>query len=303
MKKSFSNPYDVIIIGGSYAGLSAAMALGRSLRKVLILDSGNPCNAQTPHSHNFITQDGKKPAEISGIALEQVLKYKTVEFIRQKAIEAKKTGSGFDIRTGSEEFSAKKIILATGIRDIFPDIRGLKECWGISAIHCPYCHGYEFRDQKTGIMARGDKALHIAGLVKNLTDDLMVFTNGESEFSEEQMNKLSKNNIPVIEDPVSEIIHHAGKLSGINLSDGKSFPVDALYTSLTFRQHSDIAGQLGCELTETGHLRADNFQKTNIYGVFACGDNASSMRSVANAVSAGNVAGAMANHQLVQEVF
>ncbi|WPO83774.1 NAD(P)/FAD-dependent oxidoreductase [Chryseobacterium sp. JJR-5R] len=303
MKKSFSNPYDVIIIGGSYAGLSAAMALGRSLRKVLILDSGNPCNAQTPHSHNFITQDGKKPAEISGIALEQVLKYKTVEFIRQKAIEAKKTNSGFDIRTGSEEFSAKKIILATGIRDIFPDIRGLKECWGISAIHCPYCHGYEFRDQKTGIMARGDKALHIAGLVKNLTDDLMVFTNGESEFSEEQLNKLSKNNIPVIEDLVSEIIHHAGKLSGINLSDGKSFPVDALYTSLPFRQHSDIAGQLGCELTETGHLRADNFQKTNIYGVFACGDNASSMRSVANAVSAGNVAGAMANHQLVQEVF
>lgn len=126
MKKLSSNHFDVIIIGGSYAGLSAAMALGRSSRKVLILDSGSPCNAQIPHSHNFITQDGKKPAEISRIALEQVLKYDTVKCIKEQAIETKKTGSGFDIRTESEVFYAKKIILATGIRDIFPEISGSK---------------------------------------------------------------------------------------------------------------------------------------------------------------------------------
>lgn len=303
MKKSSSNHFDVIIIGGSYAGLSAAMALGRSLRKVLILDSGSPCNAQTPHSHNFITQDGKKPAEISRLALEQVLKYDTVKLIKEQAIKAEKTDSGFDISTGSEEFSAEKIILATGIRDILPGIIGLKECWGISVIHCPYCHGYEFRHRKTGIMANGDRAFHIAGLVKNLTDDLTVFTNGEPEFSEEQFNKLTENNIPVIEDPVSEIIHHGGNLSEIILSNGISFPMDALYASLLFQQHSDIAAQLDCELTETGHIRVDSFQKTNIDGVFACGDNASPMRSVANAVYAGNVAGAMVNHQLVQEAF
>ena len=303
MKKSSSNHFDVIIIGGSYAGLSAAMALGRSLRKVLILDSGNPCNAQTPHSHNFITQDGKKPAEISRLALEQVLKYDTVKLIKEQAIKSEKTDSGFDISTGSEEFSAKKIILATGIRDILPGIIGLKECWGISVIHCPYCHGYEFRHRKTGIMANGDRAFHIAGLVKNLTDDLMVFTNGEPEFSEEQFNKLTENNIPVIEDPVSEIIHQSGNLSEIILSNGISFPMDALYASLPFQQHSDIAAQLDCELTETGHIRVDGFQKTNIDGVFACGDNASPMRSVANAVYAGSVAGAMVNHQLVQEAF
>lgn len=303
MKKSLSNHFDVIIIGGSYAGLSAAMALGRSLRKVLILDSGNPCNAQTPHSHNFITQDGKKPAEISRLALEQVLKYDTVKLIKEQAIKAEKTDSGFDISTGSEEFSAEKIILATGIRDILPGIIGLKECWGISVIHCPYCHGYEFRHRKTGIMANGDRAFHIAGLVKNLTDDLTVFTNGEPEFSEEQFNKLTENNIPVIEDPVSEIIHHGGNLSEIILSNGISFPMDALYASLLFQQHSDIAAQLDCELTETGHIRVDGFQKTNIDGVFACGDNASPMRSVANAVYAGSVAGAMVNHQLVQEAF
>lgn len=303
MKKSSSNHFDVIIIGGSYAGLSAAMALGRSLRKVLILDSGNPCNAQTPHSHNFITQDGKKPAEISRLALEQVLKYDTVKLIKEQAVKAEKTDSGFDISTGSEEFSAEKIILATGIRDILPGIIGLKECWGISVIHCPYCHGYEFRHRKTGIMANGDRAFHIAGLVKNLTDDLTVFTNGEPEFSEEQFNKLTENNIPVIEDPVSEIIHHGGNLSEIILSNGISFPMDALYASLLFQQHSDIAAQLDCELMETGHIRVDSFQKTNIDGVFACGDNASPMRSVANAVYAGNVAGAMVNHQLVQEAF
>lgn len=303
MKDSLSNHFDVIIIGGSYAGLSAAMALGRSLRKVLILDSGSPCNAQTPHSHNFITQDGTKPAEISRIALEQVLKYDTVKFIKQQARETKKTDSGFDIRTESEIFSARKIILATGIEDIFPDINGLKECWGISVIHCPYCHGYEFRHQKTGIMANGDKAFHIAGLVKNLTDDLMVITNGKAEFPEEQLDKLRKNNIAINEEKVSEIIHKNGNLTEIIMSGGTSYSMQVLYASLAFKQHSDISKQLDCALTETGHIKVDNFQKTSIEGVFACGDNSSPMRSVANAVYTGNIAGVMVNHQLVQENF
>ncbi len=298
-----STHFEVIIIGGSYAGLSAAMALGRSLRKVLILDSGSPCNAQTPHSHNFITQDGKKPAEISGIALEQVLKYDTVTFLREKAIDAKQLHPGFEVRTGTATFSAEKIVLATGIRDIFPGIKGLKESWGISVIHCPYCHGYEFRGRKTGIMAHGDRALHLAGLVKNLTGEVTLFTAGEAPFSGEQLVKLRENSIRVIEEPVLEIIHQEGKLSGIRLTDGTLHPMEALYAALPFEQHSGIAARLGCELTETGHIRTDAFQKTGIDGVFACGDSASPMRSVAYAVATGNIAGAMVNHQLVQEQF
>lgn len=298
-----SNHFEVIIIGGSYAGLSAAMALGRSLRKVLILDSGNPCNAQTPFSHNFITRDGEKPAEIARVAREQVLKYNTVTFLREKAVSAIKTEPGFEIRTENESFSAEKIILATGIRDIFPDVKGLKECWGISVIHCPYCHGYEFRGRKTGIMINGDRAFHVAGLVKNLSANISLFTSGKPQFSDEQIRKLQENGIGIFEQPVAEIIHSEGNLLGIMLEDGTVHSMDALYASLPFEQHSGIAAQLECELTETGHIRTDAFQKTSTEGVFACGDNASPMRSVAYAVASGNIAGAMVNHQLVQEHF
>ncbi|WBX98020.1 NAD(P)/FAD-dependent oxidoreductase [Chryseobacterium gambrini] len=301
--KNTSNHFDVIIIGGSYSGLSAAMALGRSLRKVLILDSGTPCNAQTPHSHNFLTQDGKKPSEIASIALEQVLKYDTVFFEKQKAIEATKTEKGFEISTESEIFFAKKLILATGIRDILPEIKGLKECWGISVIHCPYCHGYEFRHQKTGIMANGERAYHLAGLIKNLTDDVTIFTNGKAEFTDEQFAKLSQNNIHVIEEHILEIVHIQGKLSEIVMDDETSYPLIVLYASLAFEQHTNILEQLECDRTETGHIKIDTFQKISVEGVFACGDNSSPMRSVANAVFTGNVAGAMVNYDLTVENF
>ncbi|MGE4512522.1 MAG: NAD(P)/FAD-dependent oxidoreductase, partial [Chryseobacterium sp.] len=142
------NNFDVIIIGGSYAGLSAGMALGRSLRNVLIIDSEKPCNRQTPHSHNFITQDGKRPKEISDLAKEQVAKYETVSFFNGTVIKTSKNDNGFEVETSyGEKFTAKKIILATGLKDIMPDIEGFSECWGISVIHCPYCHGYEVKDR------------------------------------------------------------------------------------------------------------------------------------------------------------
>ena len=152
--------FEVIIIGGSYAGLSAAMALGRSLRKVLIIDSGSACNRQTPHSHNFITQDGVPPAKISEKAKNQVLQYKSVAFINDLAIKAEKTENGFNVDTQSgEKLVTSKIIFATGIKDLVPPVPGFKECWGISLIHCPYCHGFEFRTKKTGILANGERYL------------------------------------------------------------------------------------------------------------------------------------------------
>src|SRR5690606_26609566 len=136
--------FDVIIIGGSYAGLSAAMALGRALRNVLIIDGGSPCNRQTPHSHNFITQDGEKPHIIAEKARTQVLQYPTIKFITGIAHSGFKTEFGFTITTkANETFEAKKLIFATGLKDNMPDIKGFSECWGISVIHCPYCHGYE----------------------------------------------------------------------------------------------------------------------------------------------------------------
>lgn len=296
--------YEVIIIGGSYSGLSAAMALGRSLRKVLVIDSGKPCNEQTPHSHNFLTQDGKTPKEIVSLAKKQVEEYDTVNFYNGKAIDSKKTEDGFEITTeNGEKFSSKKLIIATGITDEIPDIKGFKESWGISLIHCPYCHGYEYKGKKTGIIANGDKAVHISSLVKNLTENVTILTRGKANFSEEQFEKLKNNQIEIIETEISELKNENGNVKSLVFIDGKEIDFEAVYGAFPFQQHSDIPRQLGCEFTEFGHIKTDFMQKTNISGVFVCGDNSSMMRSVSNAVMTGNVAGAMVNMELVTDCF
>jgi len=298
------NLFDVIIIGGSYAGLSAAMALGRSLRKVLVIDSGLPCNRQTPHSHNFLTQDGKSPQEISSLARKQVEQYKTVEFFKGLANKATTLERVFEINIQSgESFRGKKLIVATGIEDLLHDIKGMSESWGISVIHCPYCHGYEFRGNKTGILANGDKAVHLAGLVHNLTKELTLFTNGKASLSPEQLLRLRKADIPVVEREITELIHTDGHLKSLVLNNNDLITLDALYAAVPFRQHSAIPQALNCQMTEAGHIQVDFMQKTSVPGVFACGDNSSPMRSVNNAVYTGSVAGAMVNMELVNEEF
>lgn len=300
----FSNKKDVIIIGGSYAGLSAAMSLGRSLRNVLIIDSGLPCNRQTPHSHNFITQDGETPAAIAEKAKSQVLKYPTVEFVNALAVSATKNEIGFGVQTDKgEEFEARKLIFATGIKDEMPDIDGFRECWGISVVHCPYCHGYELRDKKTAIMASGDKAYHLATLVNNLTDDITLLTYGNTHFTSEQSEALSKHRIEINENEITAIEHDNGVIKTVIFKDGSKLAVDAVYASIPFVQHSDIPATLGCEFTEHGHINIDTFQNTTVEGVYACGDNSAPMRSVANAVHTGNLTGAMVNKALTDERF
>jgi len=296
--------YDCIIIGGSYSGLSAAMALGRSLRKVLVIDDGKPCNATTPHSQNFITHDGKKPAEIAAIAKQQVKQYKSISFCTGFAMKGRKLDEGFEIETKTgDKFRSKKLIFATGIRDIMPEIPGISECWGISVIHCPYCHGYEYRGSKTGIMANGEIAFHFSPLIYNLTKDLVLITSGKSTLTPEQTEKLKNHNISIIEKEIAQIKHKNGYLEEVIFKDGSKIPLEALYAKLPFEQHSDIPVSLGCEMTEQGYIKVDAMQKTSVPGVFVCGDNSSFMRSVANAVSSGNMAGAAANKELSEMEF
>ncbi|WLD23099.1 NAD(P)/FAD-dependent oxidoreductase [Flavobacterium dauae] len=296
--------FDVIIIGGSYAGLSAAMALGRSMRNVLIIDSGKPCNRYTPHSHNFITHDGSVPGEIAAKAKEQVLKYDTVKFYQGMAVSGKKTENGFEIAIDSgEKFSSKKLVFATGVKDIFPDIKGFQDCWGKTVIHCPYCHGYEFKGAKTAIIANGERAFHMATLINNLTNKLTIITQGKHDFKEEQLIKLQKNKIQIIEKEVAEIQHQNGEIKNLIFKDGTKEDFDAAYAAIPFEQHSDIPKSLGCEITEMGHIKVDLFQKTTIPGIYACGDNSSPMRSVANAVATGNLTGAMVNNEITVEQF
>lgn len=296
--------YEVIIIGGSYSGLSAAMTLGRSLRHVLVIDSDQPCNRQTPHSHNFLTRDGETPQAITAIAKEQVLLYKTVHFTGDTAISARRIESGFEVTTlRSASFTCSKLLIASGIKDTHPDIKGFTECWGISVIHCPYCHGYEFRNRRTAIMANGERAVHLAMLVKNLTSQLTILTNGPAVFEAAPFEKLQHQGITIIENKVTAVQHTNGMVEALHFMNGPAIPFDAVYAALPFTQHSGIPSQLGCAFGEAGHIKTDEFQKTTQPGIFACGDSASPMRSVANAVYSGNMAGSMINAALCNESF
>jgi len=296
--------YDVIIVGGSYADLSAAMALGRSLRDTLVIDSGKPCNQQTPHSHNFITQDGVAPHAIAEQAKEQVLAYDTVTFHNGLAISGRKVEGGFEITTETKAaFRAKQLIFATGVKDQLPDIPGFSACWGISVIHCPYCHGYEFKGKATAIYGNGDRAVHMASMVKNLTDRVTILTSGEPTFSAEQLAKLNQHNISVITSPLKAVHHSKGNINQVELEDGTQHQFDAMYGIIPTTQHCNIPEDLGCELTEEGYLAVDEMKSTSIAGVLACGDNTTPMRSVANAVAGGNMAGAVVNKILVEAEF
>ncbi|MBN9381014.1 MAG: NAD(P)/FAD-dependent oxidoreductase [Chitinophagaceae bacterium] len=296
--------FDVIIIGGSYSGLAAGMALGRSLRRVLIIDSGEPCNRQTPYSHNFITQDGKPPEEIALLAKQQVENYNTVAFFNGRAINGVNTGDGFEIQVSSgETFRSKKLVFATGIRDVMPDIDGFSECWGISALHCPYCHGYEVKNEKTGILGNGDYGFEFSMLISNWTKDLTLLTNGTSTLTAEQTGKLGKRHIKIVEKEIDRLGHDHGYLQNVTFKDGAGYSIKALYARCSFEQHCRIPEVLGCELTEDGYIKVDAMQATSVHGIYACGDNTTRMRSVANAVAMGTTAGAMVNRELIFEEF
>lgn len=295
---------DVIIVGGSYAGLAAGMALGRALRNVLIIDSGNPCNQQTPQSHNFLTNDGKTPAEISRIARHQVSQYPTVQFLNSWVSTGYKSSHGFVITTeAGQEFRARKLIFATGIRDIKPDIPGFAESWGISVLHCPYCHGYEVRHQPTGQLANADTGFEMAFLLRNWTNDLTLYTNGDAKLSNEQRKKLSKHQIELVEDRIDALEHDNGNIQSILFNGGRKTPLKVLYAPLPFQQHAAVPESMGCAMTKEGYIEINPMYMTSVAGVYACGDNVTRMRTVSNAVAMGTSTGIMVNRDLVDEDF
>ncbi|TSD66335.1 NAD(P)/FAD-dependent oxidoreductase [Inquilinus sp. KBS0705] len=296
--------FDVIIVGGSYSGMAAAMALGRARRHVLIIDSGKPCNAQTPQSHNFLSRDGATPTEIAAIARQQVLRYPTINFFEGIAIKGIKTANGFEIQVASgETFVACKLVFATGIHDLLPAVPGMAECWGISVLHCPFCHGYEVKDAKTGILGNGDAALSLASLITNWTDDLTMFTNGPSYLTTEQNTKLRSHKINVIEKEIARLEQYAGNLKEIVFKDGTLTPLKAAYVRSDFRQACQLPEMMGCKFTEDGYIQVDTFHQSSVPGVFACGDNINKIRTVANAVAAGTTTGMNISKTLITAEF
>ncbi len=296
--------YEVIIVGGSYSGLAAAMSLGRAQRKVLIIDSGLPCNRHTPHSHNFITNDGKTPAQIALQAKQEVMAYPTVSFISDKAITADKKNEFFKIGTEKgETYITKKLLFATGVKDILPAIENFEDCWAISILHCPYCHGYEVKGQNTGIIANGDAAVHYAMLLLQWTKNLTLYTNGPAQLNEDERKKLNENDIQIIETPIKKIKHTKGYVEKIVLQDGTEHAMSVIYHKPGMEQHSNLPQQLGCLLNEQGYIAVDMMQKTSVEGVYAVGDNTTPMRSVAAAVATGTMAGAAINAALCAKAF
>jgi thioredoxin reductase len=299
-----NNNCEVIIVGGSYSGLAAGMALGRALKNVLIIDSGKPCNRQTPHSHNFLTQDGKAPKEIAALARQQVEMYNTVTFFDGLATNCTKTENGFEVQvTSGETFRTKKLIFATGIKDKMPNMEGYAECWGISVLHCPYCHGYEVRNERTGILGNGEYGFEFSKVISNWTKDLILFTNGASALTTEQTEKLERNHIQIVEKEIEKLEHNNGYLQNIFFKDGTISSIKAIYTRNPFEQHCTIPEVLGCELTDEGYIKVDAFQKATVMGIFACGDNTTRMRTVANAVAMGTTTGMEVNKELIEEDF
>jgi thioredoxin reductase len=294
--------FDAVVIGGSYAGLAAALSLGRALKNVLIIDSGNPCNKQTPFSHNFITQDGAVPAQITAVALSQVLKYPNVKFMSDNVIFVSGANNEFLVTTASGKIvQAKKLLFATGIKDTMPAIKGFAECWGISIIHCPYCHGYEYKGTNTGLLMNSDAAADHAQFISNWAGKLTLFTNGKATIAKEKQTGLTKKKILVTEKEIKAVLHTNGQLECLVFADGQKQELDALYAVLPFTQHTALPQLMGCNMTAEGYIQVDDFKKTTVPGIFAAGDNTSPMRSVAIAVAAGTFAGVVISKELIND--
>lgn len=294
--------YDVIIVGGSYAGLAGALSLGRSLRKVLVIDGGNPCNSHTPFSHNFLSRDGETPANLSSLGRQDVMKYPTVSFLKGEAVKAEITNLGFEIITSNEDkFSAKKLLFTTGIVDIMPKVEGFEACWGVSVLHCPYCHGYEFKGAKTGVFGNGEKGYEQVKLISHWAGEITLYTNGPSTLSKDHTALLQNNNIKIEQKEIAAFEHVEGNIQNVIFKDNTKQALKALYASPEIKQKCALPEKLGCAFTEHGRIEVDLFQKTTVPGVYAAGDNASMGRAVSVAVSAGSLAGIAINKELISE--
>ena len=295
--------YDVIIIGGSYAGLSAALQLGRARRKVLIIDEGLRRNRFASYSHGFITQDGVDPAVIAAEARAQVLEYNTVEWVSGRADAARPNSevtSGvapFDVLAGDAHYFSRRLILALGVRDNLPEIAGLKERWGRSVFHCPYCHGYELNQGKIGVIAGSELSMHHALMLPDWGPTTLIL-NQAFEPDTDQVKALEARGVVVEREPVEAIKGYAD----VQLADGRILAFSGLFALAPFEVSNMIPQQLDLDM-EQGPLgstiKTDAMKETSMPGVFACGDAARPMASVALAVGDGNLAGVGAHRSLM----
>lgn len=284
---------DVLIIGGSFAGLTAAMQLGRARRKVTVLDTGLNRNRYAEHAHNIFGHDGTPPGTLLDTARLQVAHYPTVKLVSARAEIVSGEADDFTVETAEgERFSARRLILSYGIVDEFPAIPGFAESWGKTVIHCPFCHGYEVAGKPWGLLFSSPMSLHGPVLYANWTDDITLILDGHDIIAEER-HKLEKRGVKIVDGKLASIQQDNGRVSGVTMEDGSSFPLSALYAHPHNRPSASLHEQLGLETkpTPTGTMLAvGEMQATSKPGIFAAGDLTTGMHAVTFANFSGSMA-------------
>lgn len=293
---------DVIIVGGSFSGLSAAMQLVRGRRNVVLIDANSPRNRFAKTSYGVFGLDGKTPAQIRTTALSQLSDYPTFHLVEDMAIKVDKTPEGFcvTLRNGAT-YSAKKLILTTGITDQLPDIPGVKEHWGKSVIHCPYCYGYELKDRSLGVLATSELAYHQAAMIPDW-GATTLFTQGQFKPEGEVLDHLISRGVSIEESPVTHVIGDGEHIQHVLLADGRTIPIKGLYVAPRVIVASPLIGMLNLETVETPMgtmVTVNDLKESSVKGVFVAGDLSNAMQSGTLAIASGTMAGLGVHRSLI----
>ncbi|NZA24942.1 NAD(P)/FAD-dependent oxidoreductase [Luteimonas sp. SJ-92] len=290
--------HDVIVVGGSYAGMAAALQLLRARRRVLVIDAGQRRNRAAAASHGFLGHDGRDPAWIANVARSQLERYPTLTWIEGAAVAASGARDEFAVETSDgADHRGRRLLLALGVSDTLPDVPGLAERWGRSVFHCPYCHGYELDRGDIGVVATGPMSVHQAKLLPEW-GRVTLFANGVLDLDPQTEEALSGRGVAIERASIARIEGHAD----VVLADGRRLGFAGLFTASRNAPSSDLADRLGCELMDTPmgtQIRTNEAKETTIAGVFACGDAARVPHSVSLAVGDGAWAGAQVHQSLV----
>lgn len=293
--------FDAIVIGGSYAGMSAALQLARARRRVLVIDAGQRRNRFAGHSHGFLTQDGSEAAAIAAQGRAQLLHYPNLTWIEGKAGGALPRGEGFAVTLGSGEVvSGRRLVLATGVADELPPVEGLAPRWGASVFHCPYCHGYELDAGDIGVLAASALSMHHALMLPDW-GRVTLFLNGSFEPDAAQLALLQERQVRLERTPVARIAGHAD----VVLADGRVLPMAGLFVAPRMLAASTIASDLGCAMDDGPagpYVRTDAMKASSVPGVFCCGDMARPAGNVVFAVADGAMAGIAAHRSLIPQL-
>lgn len=290
---------NVAVIGGGPAGLSAGLMLGRAMKKTIIIDEGRPRNAVTREAHGFLTRDGIRPEQFRRIAKEQLLAYPSVSLLEDTVQTITGENGHFVLETESgAKIASHKLLFAVGMKDRKLGIPGLAEVYGKSAFVCPYCDGWELRNEKLVVISQGAALMHFAPLLSGWTKSFVVCSNGPAELSEAERDDLRKHYIPLYDSPIRNIESHNGMVSRIMLEDGTVIPCTGIFFKPDLVLGTDLPVTLGCRLSDTGIVEVDEVGKTSVPGVYAAGDVASWMHHSMAAAASGAIAAAAINGEL-----